>query len=207
MFLIPAVIGHDRLMGGIADNEVACSAISAGPSFILMIIGAMILCYMIVNGLGGGKRRRKMRIAALIASVILILSGGGILFYQSLYNNVILRPDSITVNRNGSYTEYTLDEVQSFRVYASADDSLQMELNFKDGKSQKLFLGAAENTTAWSERYFSDYNYAAELAGKLAERGVSGSLDNKAALRRTVSTLDAQCAEGMDIIEQIVDGD
>lgn len=206
MFIGFSAITQDLVMRGIADNEVASSMVSSGPAFILAIIGDIILCYIINNGLGGGKRRRKLRVAALICALVLILTGTGIYLYQSVYNNVILREDSVSVRRNGNITEYTLDEVQSYRVYAERNESFQIELYFKDGKSQRLILDSSEDTNAWRDKYFSYYNYAAELVQKLNVRGISGKLEDQAVLNKIVSTnLDPRCAEGYRIIEQLTE--
>ena len=207
MFIGYSVITQDLVMHGFTDNEVASSMVPAGPSFILAIIGDMIICYIINNGLGGGKRRRKLRIAAVITALVLIVSGGGIYFYQSMYNNVILTEESVIVRRNGNVTEYTLDDVQSFRVSCEKNSSFQMELYFNDGASQRLFLDSAEDTDAWVEKYFSYYNYAAELVQRLDARGIKGSIEDREALHKLIETsTDKRCAEGYYIIEQIVDG-
>ncbi len=96
--------------------------------------------------------------------------------------------------------------MQSYRVYAERNESFQIELYFKDGKSQRLILDSSEDTNAWRDKYFSYYNYAAELVQKLNERGINGKLEDQAALNKIVSTnLDPRCAEGYRIIEQLTE--
>jgi hypothetical protein len=80
-----------------------------------------------------------------------------------------------------------------------------MELHFNDGKSADLFTGSSSDTDAWRDKYFSDYNYAAELVEKLDAAGVKGKLEDRDKLYKNVTTsLDPRCAEGFRAIEAVM---
>ena len=99
----------------------------------------------------------------------------------------------------GSRSEYTYDEINSLRLY-NGDEALQAELRFRDGTKVTLFHGSTSYTEGWTEKYYSDYNYAAELVRQLSERGVSCTLEDEAALRKEVSQLDEECRKGFEDI-------
>jgi hypothetical protein len=148
---------------------------------------------------GNWRKKRKYVIAGLLALIVVI---GGIFTYVNNCENVKLTEDTITVRSHGESREYTLDDISGYEVYGS--DGLQMNVTFADGTVTNIFRSAADDTPAWRERYYSDYNYAAELAEKLADRGVCGTIGNVNGLENYVKGLDRQCIEGYDKLMKII---
>lgn len=73
-------------------------------------------------------------------------------------------------------------------------------LLYSGGTKVTLFHGSTSYTEGWTEKYYSDYNYAAELVRQLSERGVRCTLEDEAALRKEVSQLDEECRKGFEDI-------
>ena len=117
----------------------------------------------------------------------------------------ILREESFTVTRSGIKTVYELDDVSSYRIYSGPDGIIKMELSFSDGSRADLFTDSSSDTDAWRDKYFSDYNYAADIVEKLNSKGIKGTLEDRDKLYKNVTTsLDPRCADGFRAIETIL---
>ena len=142
----------------------------------------------------------KMRKQILAGSIVVFILSVAAYSFISINANICVRENSFTIKEGGSIREYAVEDVAAYRVYG--EDTLKMDITFKDGTKTQLFRDGAESTTAWSDKYYSDFNYAAELTGKLSALGVQGSIDDKDKLQAYVNGLDQPCRDGYDQILQ-----
>lgn len=145
-------------------------------------------------------KARKKIVAGLLIG--LVLAAGALLFVM-INKNVRITADTFTVREGMTEKVYGLDDVATYRVYDSMD-TLAMEVTFSDGRKVSLFGSISEETKGWSEKYFSNYNYAAELMQKLMEKGIVGSMENQERLEKTVNGLDPKCQEGFRAMKEIL---
>ena len=205
VLIIVAIVYDKKVMEGLADTEIA--RISSGADIWLIIggIATMVFGYCLNNTMAEKKKGRLIRLAFLLVSALTAVAGVVLYITLSFGNNVLIREDSFVLSRSGVKTEYELDDVKSYRIYSGKDGIIRMELHFNDGKSADLFTGSSSDTDAWRDKYFSDYNYAAELAGKLDAAGIKGTLEDRDKLYKNVTTsLDPRCAEGFRAIEAVM---
>ena len=189
---------------GFDSNDVV--RFSSGTGFILgaLIIAVLILSEMITDTdkemifMRGAKNRKYV-----VAVVAALTVGLFIAFnYFTLHNNVKLTENTITVSEGGKTKEYSIDDITAYEVYGS--DGIKMKVTFTDGCVTDIFRNSTDETDGWSSRYYSDYNYAAELAEKLSDRGVRGTLGDLHDLDETVQGLDQQCIDGYNKLMAIV---
>ncbi|MCR4585754.1 MAG: hypothetical protein K5686_08520 [Lachnospiraceae bacterium] len=200
-----AVTADKGMLAGIDETEIASVASHYDFFMYIALISAMAFGYFLNNSMSVNKTARRLHRTLTVISALLMITG--IVAYTGLCknNNVTLRPDSFRLTENGVSREYELGDVESFRVYASEDNRILTDISFSDGKKITLFKYSCSDTPAWSAAYFSDYNYAAELIGKLTALGINGRLEDRDRLYENVHTsYDPRCAEGYDQIEAIM---
>ena len=203
-FLALSLTGISKQLSGFDSNDVV--RFSSGTGFILgaLIIAVLILSEMITDTdkemifMRGAKNRKYV-----VAVVAALTVGLFIAFnYFTLHNNVKLTENTITVSEDGKTKEYSIDDITAYEVYGS--DGIKMKVTFTDGCVTDIFRNSTDETDGWSSRYYSDYNYAAELAEKLSDRGVRGTLGDLHDLDETVQGLDQQCIDGYNKLMAIV---
>lgn len=196
MALAPSTV----LMKGIADTDVVCFYIGGGWLTLALLISALLMGAYLTDidrdmMAFSFVKMRKLILAGSIAVFILTVAAYS---FISINANICVRENSFTIKEGGSIREYAVEDIAAYRVYGK--DVLKMEITFKDGTKTQLFRDGAESTTAWSDKYYSDFNYAAELTGKLSALGVQGSIDDKDKLQAYVNGLDQPCRDGYDQI-------
>ena len=199
-FLIMALLPSTVLMKGIADTEVVCFYAGNGWLILALIISVLLIGVYLTDIdrdmiAFSFVKIRKPLLAGAIAVFILTVAAYS---YITVNINICVRENSFTIKEGGSIREYAVEDIASYRIYGK--DSLKMELTFKDGTKTQLFRDGAESTTAWSDKYYSDFNYAAELTGKLSALGIQGTIGDNDKLRAYVNGLDQPCREGYEEI-------
>ncbi|MCR4938169.1 MAG: hypothetical protein K5987_08450 [Lachnospiraceae bacterium] len=196
MALAPSAV----LMKGIADTEAVCFYVGGGWLIMALIISVLLMGVYLTDidrdmMAFSFIKMRKLILAGSIAVFILTVAAYS---FISINSNICVRENSFTIKEGGSIREYAVEDIADYRVYGK--DTLKLEIIFKDGTKTQLFRDGAESTTAWSDKYYSDFNYAAELTGKLSVLGVQGSIDDKDKLQAYVNGLDQPCRDGYDQI-------
>ena len=131
--------------------------------------------------------------------------GGIVMFVMTASkDNVTIREDSFTVKKAGKSTDYTIDEVESFRVY-EYDNAVQVELTVKGGEKIRLFDDSMDDTDAWAEKYTSDYDYAAKLSERLMSKGISGTLEERDELEKIVKNMNKKNRDGFEELKAVFD--
>ncbi len=127
-----------------------------------------------------------------------------IIYIAFAYNNyIVIEENQFRVKENGSFKSYSIEDVDSMDIYEE-DGSIQIRLKFSDASSKELFTGSASDTDAWTNIYYSDYNYGADLAKRLNDMGAKISLKDEEALRDSVKSLDQECRDGLEELLEIV---
>ncbi len=197
-----AITADKGMLSGIEETEIASVASHYDFLMYIALISAMVFGYLLNNSMSVNRTARRLHRTLAVISALLVFIGIAAYTGLSTSSNVVLRPDSFTLTESGVSKEYGLNNVSSFRVYASADSRILMDISFDDGETITLFKHSCSSTPAWTDRYFSDFNYAAELTGKLTALGISGRLEDRDRLYENVHTsYDQRCAEGFDQIE------
>ena len=198
--LMMALAPSNVLMKGISDTEVVCFYIGGGWLTLALLISVLLMGVYLTDI----DREMmvfsfvKMRKVILTGSVTVFIITVAAYFFICVNANICVRENGFTIKEGGSIREYAVEDIAAYRVYGK--DVLKMEITFKDGTKTQLFRDGAESTTAWSDKYYSDFNYAAELTGKLSALGVQGSIDDKDKLQAYVKGLDQPCRDGYDQI-------
>ena len=63
-----------------------------------------------------------------------------------------------------------------------------MEVTFTDDTKQQLLWDSTEENNAWTEKFYSNYRYVAELTGRLKALGITGILADTDVLDASVET-------------------
>lgn len=204
-FYIVGMLGSNQLMEGVSEQEAVRYSSNVGI-WIVVVVVASILLSLFASGVFDdanysiwGKARRVI-VAGLLAAFVLAT---GVYCYQLTNNHVKLEETSVTVRRGGVDTVYGLDEITSYRIYCRSE-ALEMELQFRDGKSATLFGDAAEETDAWNEKYYGDANYAAYLVDYLARHGVQGTLEDQKEIEEVMRGYDAELKKGFEHVVEVM---
>lgn len=202
--LKPIVMIEQHLLLDGVDGSVpvmwGCDGVALMIMLVVIVIALSLLLtdtVRLTNFSAWIKTSKKLIVGLLIS----LFAVAGLFLFVMLSRNVRITEDDFTVRSGRQVKVYGLDDVTTYRVY-DAMDTLAMELTFSDGRKVSLFGSVSEETKGWSEKYFSNYNYAAELMQRLLEKGITGSMEDKERLEKTVSTLDPKCQEGFyDMME------
>lgn len=197
-----AIISSSVVMKGIDDSIPVSISSNTGWLLAIYIIGIVGLSLIITDvskeAILALWVKNVKKIVIVLLAVVFITAG--VFSYIAINENVMLTEDKITVKHKGAATEYGLEDINTYRIYDESG-SIQMELTFNDGSKSRIFGASADDTTAWRSRYYSNYNYGAELVEKLAGMGVKGTLENEKKLQENVDGLDPECREGFDRIK------
>ena len=63
-----------------------------------------------------------------------------------------------------------------------------------------------DDTEAWSDKYHSDYNYAADLCRRLTEKGAEGKLEETDKLKKIIRDKDSETVEDFNELVTIIEG-
>ncbi|MBQ8950872.1 MAG: hypothetical protein IJ065_06845 [Eubacterium sp.] len=202
-----AIFSSNVVLKGFDDGTAVCITSNTGILMIIMFVAAIILCLFLTDT----DREMlvqawiKVRYVIIILALVTIVGAAGVYTYVYSKSNVVLKEDSITVNQYGSTTEYSLDDIETYRVYyKQSDETMDMEITFKDGHVENIFKGNSDSTDAWGEKYFSDYHYAYDLMSKLSDRGVVGTIDDRDRIEKTVSGYDEKIYEAYQDMLRVV---
>lgn len=199
------MIEQHLLLDGIDESVPVMWGCKGGLLMMAIVIIVIALSLMVTDSVRMTSfatwiKYSKKLVTGLLISLVLV---AGILLYLIVCQNVRVTEDSFTVRSGSTEKVYGLDDVSTYRVYESMD-TFAMELTFSDGRKVNLFGSVSEETKGWSEKYFSNYNYAAELVQKLLDRGILGTIEDVEDLEKTVSSLDPKCQEGFDDIRKVL---
>ena len=191
LILVTAAIPSSAIMMKNIDQESVIRIGSDTGVFIVLIVASglamLVLALDILPVVTSAKKKFQV-----IGAVVFVLSITAFCIFGT-QKHIVISEDSFLVKNFGYEKEYSYDEVKNYRVYADEQSSFQMELTFDDDKSYKLFLGTADDTEGWKERFATDYDYAVFLAGKLKDKGISGELQDPEKLEELVSGMDKSC--------------
>lgn len=110
-----------------------------------------------------------------------------------------IRMDRIIVADFSGRDEYSFGEIESYVVYED-DDAIQVKLTFDNGKTVKLFSGMSLCTDAYTDAYYSEYNFTADLIRLISANGAEGSIKDIDALCSDVEGMDKELSEGLEEI-------
>ena len=113
--------------------------------------------------------------------------------------------DKIIVSNFDRTKEYSLSEIESFKVYED-DEELQVKVTFKDGFSETLFGSVSTNTEAFDEKYYSIYNFMEEMLPIYMENGAKGEIDKEdmEKLREIIKGYDKEIREAFEGIVELM---
>ena len=203
--LIYAIISNALIMKGIDDNEVVRVVTTNTDAFLMISIICTII--LIVSSLGMGNYFTLVighkKLIRIVAAIILVLSIS-LYFYTGYSNNIKIYEDKIVVRegRSDDMKTYEVEkDIKDFHIYEGGE-AIKMDITMSDGKVLKLLGNSCDDTTAWAEKYYSDYNYIADLAERLMRNGIQGTFDDRESIKNIVAKYDKECQEGY---EQITD--
>ncbi|MCR4608894.1 MAG: hypothetical protein K5750_04255 [Eubacterium sp.] len=196
--LITAICSSNIIMKDISNDVVARVSSNSDKYVGTAILSFVLAVFLILDGNFHITRAAKRHVAAVFLVAIFVFAVT-MFTYTARNKNVTIYSNeqgfTFTVNKDKTHTDYTLDSVKSFRVYEE-DNSIQIELSTDQNTSFKLFAESMDDTEAWNDKYHSDYNYAAELCRKLTEKGITGKLEEKEKLEKSIKDKDEETHQG-----------
>ena len=196
LLLVSGILSGYVRMRGTVDTEPIRFSSDAGILIVGMMITAMIAAIYLTD-----MDRDMLRFPVVskrkwgvILSVGLCLLMIGAYAYIMENEYVKLTEDKIVVASRGDLREYGMDDIVGYRIYGT--DEFKMELTFTDGTKTNIFRSVSDDTTAWSDLYETDFQYAAGLSTLLKKRGITGTVDDLQKMENYVGTLDPICQDG-----------
>lgn len=129
--------------------------------------------------------------------VIILVS----MVYIDKNNNTIIANDKIITSSHGEKEEYSFDEVKTFEIFYKGDE-IGFRLTMNDDREIDVVDSSYSNTDAWGEKYYSIYNYVADMAEVMLQKGAKGNITDVEKLREHVRKLDKECIDG---VEKMID--
>lgn len=139
----------------------------------------------------------------LAGSIVAVVGIIGIISERNNYTDITL--DKITVASSEEKKEYRFDEIKSFEVFCH-NDSIQVRLYFNDENDILLFSGMGTSTEAYDEKYYSEYNFVADLVAKFLDYGIEGKMRDAGKLQNSVEGYDEKVKDGLGEIIELLDG-
>ncbi len=203
VILIISIVSSNIVMKDISNDEVVRVSSGADAYMAVALIASAVFIYLILDGSYHLLSALMRHIIAVFFAAAAI--GGIVMFVMTASkDNVTIREDSFTVKKAGKSTDYTIDEVESFRVY-EYDNAVQVELTVKGGEKIRLFDDSMDDTDAWAEKYTSDYDYAAKLSERLMSKGISGTLEERDELEKIVKNMNKKNRDGFEELKAVFD--
>ncbi|MBR1674630.1 MAG: hypothetical protein IJ703_06705 [Eubacterium sp.] len=203
VILIISIVSSNIIMKDISNDEVVRVSTGTDAYMAVALIASAVFIYLILDGSYHLLSALKRHIIAVFFAAAAI--GGIVMFVMTASkDNVTIREDSFTVKKAGKSTDYTIDEVESFRVY-EYDNAVQVELTVKGGEKIRLFDDSMDDTDAWADKYTSDYDYAAKLSERLMSKGISGTLEERDELEKIVKNMNKKNRDGFEELKAVFD--
>ena len=184
--------GINPLMKGIDENTAVCFLFQNEFILVLCFILAVLISLFfsdigvespVLNWMNWIKFRK-----VAVISLLLIQLGCATYYCYSIQNSYVrLMEDSITMKNGDMVKTYGLDEIAFYRIFAD-NQALGMEVTFTDDTKQQLLWDSTEENNAWTEKFYSNYRYVAELTGRLKALGITGILADADVLDASVKT-------------------
>ncbi|MBQ3545036.1 MAG: hypothetical protein IJA34_08645 [Lachnospiraceae bacterium] len=197
-FLLWAIIS-DGIFGTSGKNIVVYRTYEFEISFNVMIIMFIVCLFSWMYPL-----RKKAKIIRIIIGVLFIALGiVDIVMENNMYTEIY--EDKIIVSDFERKKEYSIEEIESFKVYEE-DDELQVKLIFKDGFSETLFGSVATNSDEFDEEYYSIYNFMEKMISVYMENGAKGEMDKEdmEELREMISGYDKEIRDSFERIVELM---
>lgn len=180
VLLISGFVQSKMLLGDI-DAQVIAKVGTDDWITVLLIILALVLAVFFadVNQLIIHIRWTKIMksvVTGIVLTIVILFVLQGI---GCKKDHVVLWENSISVKQVGFEKTYSFDEIKAYSVYYK-DTDIKMKVTFSDGRSEDIFYSSSTYTDGWEERYYSDYQYAAELVDMLLQKGVPGTVEESA---------------------------
>lgn len=198
-------LGTDRLLASADQGTAVRFGCDAGIMLASLIVMVVLLSFF-ASGLHYDAtfniwaKTRLWLIVLLLAGTVL---SAGVILYQINYNHLRLEKDSITLRQGGNEKVYGLDEIESYRIFCK-NDAMEMEVMFRDGEKTTLFKDFAEETEEWSKNFYGDANYASYLVDRLKEKGIVGSLEDKAKIEEGMKDYDQELKDAFEHITEVL---
>lgn len=180
VLLISGFVQSKMLLGDI-DAQVIAKVGTDDWITVLLIILALVLAVFFadVNQLIIHIRWTKIMksvVTGIVLTIVILFVLQGI---GCKKDHIVLWENSISVKQVGFEKTYSFDEIKAYSVYYK-DTDIKMKVTFSDGRSEDIFYSSSTYTDGWEERYYSDYQYAAELVDMLLQKGVPGTVEESA---------------------------
>lgn len=200
--LLVMLLGYGMLSDANGIPNVA-EGIVAYRVYDNFLIGIMVIAFCVYVSLAFYlkylKYCKQFEIVALI--VLLVCFFGGLVMEQG--QNTMIMEGHIVNTTHFKTTEYAYSDVDAVQVSMGSED-LKMDLVMKDGTQIKVIASEFTNTEAWSEKYYSLYNYLPDLTEDLLTAGAKGNITDVEKIREYVSGLDPQCVQGTEELIQLL---
>ena len=198
-YMMVWAITSDNLLGGLNENVILYRSYENEKTFGIMLFSFLIFVFACMYPL-----KSKFKVIRIILGIIVI--GFGVVdavMENNMYTEIY--EDKIIVSNFDRTKEYSLSEIESFKVYED-DEELQVKVTFKDGFSETLFGSVATNTEAFDEKYYSIYNFMEEMLPIYMENGAKGEIDKEdmEKLREIIKGYDKEIREAFEGIVELM---
>lgn len=190
--ILYAIIHDNTIMKSYDDSEVVYQVFYNRLFPIWMIfMGIFVSSLQMYYG-----KKLNVIIPGLLVVIILVS-----MVYIDKNNNTIIANDKIITSSHGEKEEYSFDEVKTFEIFYKGDE-IGFRLTMNDDREIDVVDSSYSNTDAWGEKYYSIYNYVADMAEVMLQKGAKGNITDVEKLREHVRKLDKECIDG---VEKIID--
>ncbi|MDY5576043.1 MAG: hypothetical protein SPF70_00980, partial [Lachnospiraceae bacterium] len=174
------------------ESRIVTRTYTYSGSLILIIIAVSLMAVQLLNfGQKIYKRIRWVYVGLIILAVGMLWIEGK--FYTEFYE------DKIVIADFSGKKEYDYEEIERFEIYEE-HESIQMTIYFTDGEKVNLVGNVQEASELYEDKYYSDYNYMADMVERMQERNIPGNLRDVKLIREDVEGLDDQLKEGLEEI-------
>ena len=190
--ILYAIIHDNTIMKSYDDSEVVYQVFYNRLFPIWMIfMGIFVSSLQMYSG-----KKLNVIIPGLLVVIILVS-----MVYIDKNNNTIIANDKIITSSHGEKEEYSFDEVKTFEIFYKGDE-IGFRLTMNDDREIDVVDSSYSNTDAWGEKYYSLYNYVADMAEVMLQKGAKGNITDVEKLREHVRELDKECIDG---VEKMID--
>lgn len=170
-----------------------------------MMAGILVFVLFLMSCLfhaAGNIKGRDIRTAPLLGILAAVVFAGGI--FVQMNNYTAVWADRIITSDFSGKKVYSCGAVKAFRVFED-DSDVQFEFEFSDGRRKKLDKGSITCSPAYEERYYSEYDFFAELVPQYLANGAECSVSDVDALRADVRDYDQQLRDGLERLIEAVE--
>lgn len=198
-FMIVWAICTDVFEKELNENEIVYRSFEDETIFTVMVVVFVIFVSTCMLDL----KKKPVFTRILAGSIVAVVGIIGIISERNNYTDITL--DKITVASSEEKKEYRFDEIKSFEVFCH-NDSIQVRLYFNDENDILLFSGMGTSTEAYDEKYYSEYNFVADLVAKFLDYGIEGKMRDAGKLQNSVEGYDEKVKDGLGEIIELLDG-